>query len=281
MEQLRKAFLTSSAGIESIEPCVLPYIYTRKASPSNMDCFIDVFYISCGMVELVSNAPPSEKILSGEIVVLNRSKSEYFILSGCEDTIVIHAKITPCGLYYDLVMCKNHNECPHILRKEDSDALPAAAEMMKLLLLLKSTDSPMSPYMEIPVALFFVQLYLAKSQSLPLSHPIPQHRLSGLMLEMIKNPGFPWRVKDLADSHHMSLNLFISEFKKTSGFTPYVFLKKTRLNRGRQLLEKTDMPVSIIASECGYNSHASFTHYIKKEFGLSPVKIRKKTQKNV
>ncbi|EBQ3339986.1 helix-turn-helix transcriptional regulator [Salmonella enterica] len=59
-------------------------------------------------------------------------------------------------------------------------------------------------------------------------------------------------------------------------------LKKIRLNRAKQLLENTTIPISIIASECGYNSHASFTTYIKKEFGLTPVNLRKmsKQKKN-
>ncbi|EBM3802920.1 hypothetical protein FXQ12_21935 [Salmonella enterica] len=41
------------------------------------------------------------------------------------------------------------------------------------------------------------------------------------------------------------------------------------------MLEKTDTLVSVIACECGYNSHASFAHYIKKEFGITSVNIRK------
>lgn len=36
--------------------------------------------------------------------------------------------------------------------------------------------------------------------------------------------------------------------------------------------------MSVIARQCGYNSHASFTFYIKQEFGLPPLKIRKNAQ---
>lgn len=281
MEKLHQFFLCSNAGVEFIECCSLPCIYFPDTHLSGADCFVEVFCILDGTVDLIFNGLSKKEILSGELILLNRRESDYFVLSGSSDTAILHAKILPCGLYQDLVMCQGYNEHLQLLRKERTDILPAAVEMMKLLLHLNLREEKTHAclFMEISIALFFVQLYLMESPGSLLTLHDPKHQLSGLMLEIIKNPGTLWQVKDMAKKYSMSTNLFISEFRKASGLTPFNFLKKIRLRRGKQLLENTDKPVCVIASECGYNSHASFTFYIRQEFGMSPVKIRENAQK--
>lgn len=279
MERLHQVLLSSNASIEFIERCSLPCIFFPGTSELNYDCYIDVFYILDGTGELMFNKSPAKELSKGDFVLLKKENSDCFILSGHVDTVIIHAKILPRGLYLDLVMCHGYHESLKILRKEYSDILSVAAEMMKLLLCLKKKGTQMNCLIEIPMALFFVQLYLVESSWLSLSPYNFENQLSNLMLEIIKNPCSPWRVKDMAKEYNMSTNYFIGEFRKIAGVTPFVFLKKTRLNRGKKLLENTEKPVSVIASECGYNSHASFAFYIKKEFGISPVGIRKNAKK--
>ncbi|ENH6239199.1 helix-turn-helix transcriptional regulator [Salmonella enterica subsp. enterica] len=280
MERLHQVLLASNASIESIEHCSLPYVFLPSTSTLNNDCCIDIFYILDGTGELIFNKLPIKELSKGDFVLLKRENSDYFILSGHADTVVIHAKILPRGLYLDLVMYHGYHESLKVLRKECTDVLYIAAEMMKLLLCLKNKGTQMSRLIEIPMALFFVQLYVVENSWLSLSSYNSEHKLSNLMLEIIKNPCAPWRVKDMAKKYNVSTNFFIDEFRKLAGVTPFVFLKKTRLNRGKKLLENTEKPVSIIARECGYNSHASFAFYIKREFGMSPVGIRKNAKKN-
>ncbi|HFW4799639.1 TPA: helix-turn-helix transcriptional regulator, partial [Salmonella enterica subsp. diarizonae serovar 60-67:z35:-] len=281
MERLHQVLLASNASIESIEHCSLPYVFLPSTSTLNNDCYIDIFYILDGTGELMFNKLPIKELSKGDFILLKRENSDYFILSGHADTVVIHAKILPRGLYLDLVMYHGYHESLKVLRKECTDVLYIAAEMMKLLLCLKNKGTQMNRLIEIPMALFFVQLYVVESSWLSLSSYNSEHKLSNLMLEIIKNPCAPWRVKDMAKKYNMSTNFFIDEFRKLAGVTPFVFLKKTRLNRGRKLLENTEKPVSIIARECGYNSHASFAYYIKKEFGFPPLKIRRNAKINI
>lgn len=281
MEKLRRAFLASNASIELIERCSLPYIYYPVAKLSGSESCVDVFYILDGSVELMFNNSSLKELSSGEFILLNRRKNDYFILSGHSDSVILHAKILPSGLYQDLVMCQSYYEHLQFLRKERSDILPAAAEMMKLMFSLHNRRDKMNSFMEIPIALFFIQLYLTENFPSPFTSHDLGHPFSGLMIDIIKRPGYPWRVKDMAKEYNMNTNLFIKEFRRVSGFTPFIFLKKIRLNRGKKLLINTEMPVSIIASECGYNSHASFAFYVKKEFGMSPVKIRENARKKI
>jgi len=74
----------------------------------------------------------------------------------------------------------------------------------------------------------------------------------------------------------LSLALGLSRghlYKKLIAITgkgPTEFIRTIRLKRGRQLLEKSQMQVSEIAYEVGFNSPKRFAKYFREEFGLSP-----------
>ncbi|EAW0638081.1 TPA: helix-turn-helix transcriptional regulator [Salmonella enterica subsp. indica] len=277
MGKLNQAFLSANARINLTERCSLPYIYFPNAHESGNDCCVDVFYISDGTVELMFNKTETKEVLSGEFILLNRQDDDHFILSGGDDVVVLHTQALPCGLYQDLVLCQGCHEHLQILRRGESELLPVAAEMLELLFRLNSKEdkAPVDLFIEIPIALFFIQLYLIETSCPLFTLHDAGHRLTSLILDIIEKPGYQWRVKDMAIKCNMSTSIFISEFRKISGYTPLSFLKKIRLNRGKKLLENTKTPISVIAGECGYNSHASFAFYIKQEFGMSPIKIRK------
>lgn len=280
MDKLYKKFLSSNSRIEFIEYCSLPYINSPDSKFLDSDCFIDIFYVLDGNIELMFNIPPSKKLSSGGFIFMNRKSTDCFIISGGEDAIILHARIIPCDLYKDLILYRGYYDGLFVLNVDDSDTLSVAGEMVKLLLHLKTINFGSILFLESPIALFFVHLYLNEIAGSSLPFNDPGHQLSKLILEIIKDPGYSWRVKDMAKEYCMSTNFFIREFKRLSGFTPFGFLKKTRLNKGKQLLENTEIPVSVIAQQCGYNSHASFAFYIKKEFGIPPFKIRKNAKIN-
>lgn len=55
-----------------------------------------------------------------------------------------------------------------------------------------------------------------------------------------------------------------------TGKGPAEFIRTIRLKRGRQLLEESQMQISQIAYEVGFNSPKRFSKYFRDEFGLSP-----------
>ena len=86
----------------------------------------------------------------------------------------------------------------------------------------------------------------------------------------------------------MSRHLFMSRvtlYKKLltlTGKTPVEFIRSFRLKRAAQLLEKSQMTISEIAYEVGFNSPKSFSKYFKTEFNLPPSSYtagKKKEQK--
>lgn len=82
-------------------------------------------------------------------------------------------------------------------------------------------------------------------------------------------------VKTLADTMHMSVTHFSRVFKQKSGFSPYEYVVNVRLNKAKELLLKSDMSITEIAYETGFNSEANFVYCFTKNEGISPGKFRK------
>lgn len=64
-----------------------------------------------------------------------------------------------------------------------------------------------------------------------------------------------------------------------TGKGPAEFIRTIRLKRARQLLEKSQLPISQIAHEVGFNSPRRFSKYFLEEFGLKPSEYSKAYKK--
>ena len=82
-------------------------------------------------------------------------------------------------------------------------------------------------------------------------------------------------VQALAALMHMSPSHFSRVFKRRTGLSPYDYVLTARLNRAKEYLQRTDLSVSEIAFETGFNSDANFIYFFTKHVGLSPGKFRK------
>ncbi|MFZ1416504.1 MAG: AraC family transcriptional regulator, partial [Defluviicoccus sp.] len=66
------------------------------------------------------------------------------------------------------------------------------------------------------------------------------------------------------------LRIFKSVFKQT----PHQYLTKKRIEKAVDLLRKTEMPITGICFEIGFESVSSFSWLFKNKFGLSPETFR-------
>ncbi len=82
-------------------------------------------------------------------------------------------------------------------------------------------------------------------------------------------------VEDIAKSVNLSASYFSRLFKNTTNLSPYDYLLSVRLEKAKELLHKTDYPISQIAYQTGFNSDANFIYFFKKHTGTSPLKFRK------
>ena len=89
----------------------------------------------------------------------------------------------------------------------------------------------------------------------------------------------PLRLGELARQSGMSPFHFLRRFKSTFGQTPHRFLIAQRLTRARTLLIETDLSVTEICFECGYESLGSFSALFRREIGCSPRDYRLRRQR--
>lgn len=83
-------------------------------------------------------------------------------------------------------------------------------------------------------------------------------------------------IQDLAAQVNMNAQYFCRFFKKSIGRSPMEYLNEYRLKQSLRLLEETDLSVTEVCLECGYNNLGNFLRAFKKYAGTTPLKYRKK-----
>ncbi len=81
-------------------------------------------------------------------------------------------------------------------------------------------------------------------------------------------------VEEYARMCHLSKSRFEHVFKEHTGKTPIGYLYRVRIDIAMQLLETTDLRISAIAEETGFNDANYFTRVFKKYTGTTPIMYR-------
>ena len=81
-------------------------------------------------------------------------------------------------------------------------------------------------------------------------------------------------LEDMASAACSSKYHFCRNFKKITGYSPYEYLVKLRINKAKSLLEVADTPIEEIAGIVGFESTSNFIQTFKRFEGLTPLKYR-------
>ncbi len=73
---------------------------------------------------------------------------------------------------------------------------------------------------------------------------------------------------------NMDVSTLRRRFHKAIGRTPHHHLIHLRLTKARELLTQTDMPLKVIAQQCGYNDVFFFSRQFRQFVGLPPARYR-------
>ena len=104
-----------------------------------------------------------------------------------------------------------------------------------------------------------------------------QQRLQRLLAveKRIRQDGTgPLDWQDVSKSAAMSRFHFLRRFQRTFGTTPHQLLMRSRLERAGKLLRETDLSVTEICFEVGYESLGSFCTLFQQRMGCSPRAYR-------
>jgi AraC-like DNA-binding protein len=80
----------------------------------------------------------------------------------------------------------------------------------------------------------------------------------------------------LASDLFMSYSYFRKLFKKYTGVSPTQYVSLLRIQKARDMIINSQMPIKQIAYECGFPSIFYFSRYFKQKLGVSPSELRKK-----
>ncbi len=81
-------------------------------------------------------------------------------------------------------------------------------------------------------------------------------------------------VEDMAEQAAMSLRTFNRHFKKATGRTPAGFVQEARIEAARNLLEDSELPVKLIAAQCGFGDEERMRRAFHRSLGVSPQDYR-------
>lgn len=80
-------------------------------------------------------------------------------------------------------------------------------------------------------------------------------------------------LQSLSEIYAMSPGHFSKQFKKITGVGLNEYINIARISAAEQMLAKTNMPISAIARECGFNDSNYFAAVFKRLKGITPKKF--------
>ncbi len=84
----------------------------------------------------------------------------------------------------------------------------------------------------------------------------------------------PVSLAELGEAVHLSPSRLVHVFKRETGSTPRCYGELQRLERAKQLLERTSLPVHDVARRTGFSSQFYFATRFKKLTGRTPTGFR-------
>jgi AraC-type DNA-binding domain-containing proteins len=100
-------------------------------------------------------------------------------------------------------------------------------------------------------------------------------RLSRAWQAMLDDPAHEWTVDALAERAAMSRATFTRLFTQVAGLSPWALLTQVRMELAHRLLSTSQLSLTDIAAQVGYQSQASFTKKFKETYGDAPGRLRR------
>jgi AraC-like DNA-binding protein len=100
-------------------------------------------------------------------------------------------------------------------------------------------------------------------------------RIKDVLNYINKNYNKDLTLEELSKEVDMSKFYLCRLFKENLKMSPVEYINKVRVERAIELLRNTDMSISEIALECGFNNISYFIKVFKRHMQITPLKFRK------
>lgn len=213
-----------------------------------------------------------------EMILLKKSQSVSYIKEGNNET----------GLFESMLFALQDNLIKDFLTSQNVQIPPMKEEYTAKVSQMSDTliayCKSLSPYFDNPsqinegllrlkvMELLYNVMDCSKNifrQILQLRNPVKTdiHRI------VEQNYTSPVSLEDLAYLSGRSLSSFKRDFQQIYNTTPAKYIREKRLQKAKELLQSTAMPVSEVAYSLGFENPTHFTHIFKDYFGTAPSTI--------
>ncbi len=104
----------------------------------------------------------------------------------------------------------------------------------------------------------------------------PEANLTTLQDQVRASIDEEWRIARMAKAAGMSERTLARRFQDEAGCTPMQWLKKERVFRAMELLERSKMPLNDVWEACGFGSAETFRREFRNALGVPPIKYRER-----
>ena len=102
------------------------------------------------------------------------------------------------------------------------------------------------------------------------------HKLHQVLCFIEERITEPIGIRHLAAEVRMSQFHFARMFKEAMGEPPHEYITQVRMERAKQLLSSSSLPLRDVATRVGYQTQAHFTGVFHKRVGVTPRTFRVK-----
>ncbi len=210
----------------------------------------------------------SYMVKENDVVLLNCHKPHIYSTSVGWETLWIHYDGSSSQQFFETL----YNRIGCALSLEDSVLVPRYLKQI--------TDSFKKgrPLPE-PLISCYIQRMLTEIMLLSSGYAEKDMEKTGSVMDAVTfiEAGYRQRItlEMLADVANLSPFHFSRVFKKETGYAPYEYIIKTRINMAKGLLKNTGLAVKEIAFEVGYNSESNFVNTFHANTGFTPNEFRK------
>src|SRR5579872_3586514 len=95
-------------------------------------------------------------------------------------------------------------------------------------------------------------------------------RVKAVLAKVAKDPACARSIEDLASSVNLSVSWLRHLFRKEAGMPLGTFVRRSRMERARALLDGSFLSVKQVAFEAGFTDETHFIREIKKAYGTTP-----------
>ena len=124
-------------------------------------------------------------------------------------------------------------------------------------------------------AVYRLLLSLAADATDRLTQAADQQRMTPVIEYVARHLQDKLSVDTLAGQFGYSAGYLTRLFRRYTGYAPYQYILRTRMDRAKHLLATTELPIQEIADQTGFSSLANFSSAFRKSIGKSPGDFRR------